>query len=128
DLEAVTRVAVACDEADWGSAAVEEQDILDDWHRPTFDISRDSVVVTTEEGRVVAYSFVMDEREHAELESWGAVDRDHRGHGLGALLVERIEDRAREHAALSESGHAKLRVGVAAVDLAGHELLDARGY
>jgi len=128
DLEAVTGVAVACDLLDWGTAAVEAQDILDDWHRPSFDLSRDSVVVTTEGEEVVAYSFVIDEREHAELESWGAVHPAHRDRGLGTLVLGRIEDRAREHAALAQEGRTMFRTTVASVDRAAVELVRSRGF
>jgi mycothiol synthase len=128
DLEAVTRVAVACDLRDWGTAAVEPQDILDDWHRPSFDLARDSVVVTTGADEVVAYCFVVDERDHAELESWGAVHPAHGGRGLGTLVLERTEERARQHAALAPGGRATFRTSVAAVDRTAIELVRSRGF
>ncbi|MFN2543588.1 MAG: GNAT family N-acetyltransferase [Actinomycetota bacterium] len=128
DLDAVTRVSVACDMLDWGSAAVEAQDILDDWDRPSFDLERDSVVVATEEaGQVVGYGFVATEGDPVELEGWGAVDPDHQGRGIGALLIERMEAIAGVHAARAD-GAVLLRMVVASVNTAAAELVQAHGY
>jgi mycothiol synthase len=89
DLDAVVSVIAASERATQGIVDVTVEDVRSDWERPSFDLSRDTVVVT-DAGRIVAYAEVFSRR------AWVHVHPDHRGRGIGAAILRWTESRARE--------------------------------
>jgi len=62
---------------------------------PGFSPESDGCVVLDAEGRLAAAAIVYDVSEpHVRVTSWGIVDAEHQGRGLGALLFAWILDRA----------------------------------
>jgi len=95
DVEAVTEMMVATDLADTGVSETDADLIRDQWSSPGVEPSEDAWVVTDPNGAVVAYANVSPDGE-GKVKSWGVVHPEHRGRGLGAALLHRIEARASE--------------------------------
>ena len=95
DVEAVTEMLIATDLADTGVSESDVDLIRDQWSSPGFEPTEDAWVVTDPNGSVVAYANVSPDGE-GKLKSWGDVHHDHRGRGLGAALLDRMEARASE--------------------------------
>jgi len=122
DSEAVTQVVVAGDIADFGEPDFTEDDLLDDWKRPRFDLEW---VLAGPTGRIVGYAFVWEAQPGEDIEADAFVLPEYQGRGLGNLLIDVIEERAAEVAA----GRA-MRVGVYAskVNEAKRALLEKHGF
>ncbi|MBM3674589.1 MAG: GNAT family N-acetyltransferase [Actinobacteria bacterium] len=125
DSEAVTQVVVAGDIADFGEPDFTEDDLLDDWKRPRFDLEYDAWVLAGPTGRIVGYAFVWEAQPGEDIEADAFVLPEYQGRGLGNLLIDVIEERAAEVAA----GRA-MRVGVYAskVNEAKRALLEKHGF
>ncbi len=76
--------------------------------------------VVVDEGRVLGVGRAHVEDDCAELEDDSCVHPDVRGRGVGTMLVERLEEWARER------GCARVRAGVITPE--GRDLLEGRGY
>ena len=90
DAPAVFDVYAACEALVQGEPDVLLEDIVADWRRPSFDLARDAVVVTSAD-RVVAEAEVFKGRR-AEV----GVHPDVRGRGIGGALLAWTERRARD--------------------------------
>ncbi len=78
---------------------------------------------------VCAYAWMMARKSHCRLNGWGVVHPDNRGRGLGSALLDLVEKRAMEHAALAPPDEPVIHAtNVAAPDEAAHELLRRRGF
>ncbi len=90
DAAAVTAVMAAQELHDVGEVVIEEADIVADWQRPSYDVTRGTVGVFQGE-RLVGY---------AELGGGdrgdAAVHPDHRGRGIGTELARWMRERGRE--------------------------------
>jgi GNAT superfamily N-acetyltransferase len=116
DSGAVTKLVMACELADDGEVMTDEQDVPSEWSRPSFDPSRD-VVLVFEVERLVAYAEV-----HGARGAWGSVHPDHRGRGIGSALVEWTEAHARRQ------GGAWVGQTVSENEAGTVTLLTSRGY
>jgi mycothiol synthase len=116
DLEAVVDLCVRCDVADLGAPDTDVDDIRALWRRPGYDLDRHSVLVVAG-GQPVGYG------EAFEGEGLGMVDPGWRGRGIGAWLVERIEELAR-----LPGDPPVLEVSAPAGDQAYAELVERAGY
>lgn len=99
DSGEVTQVVVAGDIADFGEPNFTEDDLLDDWKRPRFDLGHDAWVLAGPTGRIVGYAFVWEAQPGADIEADAFVLPEYQGRGLGNLLFDVIEERALEVAA-----------------------------
>ena len=123
DLQAVTALLVAADLADSGRPAFDEDFVRAQWSRHGFDLATDTWLVVGPDSGAAAYAQAREET--AELvTSWGVVHPDHRRRGIGAYLLEQVEERAA--GLMPEGGH--LLVSVTATDRAAATLAVARGY
>jgi mycothiol synthase len=86
DLDAIVAVLAGVLDADF---------IRSEWTGVAFDPARDTWVVEDRAGVVVGYGLAGAEGPGV-VESWGAIRPDRRGEGLGAALLDRIEQRAAE--------------------------------
>jgi mycothiol synthase len=128
DLEAVGALLRAADLADLGEVDFSIEELKDDWRQPQLDMSSDTWLVTSD-GEACAYTWLLARNSHRDLDSWGVVHPDHRGRGLGTFLIEVVERRAAEHAALTPSGErSTLLFHTLGVDTAARTLLESRGF
>lgn len=119
DAEAVAGLIVACDVAEgittWPVSAI---DVLEDWERPRFDLSRDTRLYLSED-RLVAFGEVWEKEPGGVHEVFCAVDPDHRGLGLGSTLIDWSEERV---------AAGKIHNFVSGSNDTAKEMLGARGY
>jgi len=123
DLDAVVDVFKACDLVDVGFVDPARDHIEDDWRSTTYDLGRDSRVVTMADA-VVGYASVGGLDPSSSLVMFGRVHPDHRGRGIGGAIVSWGEAHALE---LSRSVPV-VRSPVPATDAAARELLERAGY
>jgi GNAT superfamily N-acetyltransferase len=90
DAEAVLTVVNAAEKQDIGQVMAELEDLLGDWQRPSFDLSRQAIGVFEGES-LVAFGEVF--KAHAEA----AVEPEHRSRGIGTWLADWLEWCARRH-------------------------------
>lgn len=89
DAEEVFAVMAARDLADLGVADCTLEDVLAVWANPDIDLARDCAVVETPDGEIVGTALV-DARCAVVY-----VHPDHEGRGIGTMLREFSEGRAR---------------------------------
>jgi mycothiol synthase len=121
DAQAVTDLVVAFDVDEFGAPDFELDDLLADWGSPGFDLERDAWVAETPEGALAAYALL---RFDGDADVF--VHPEHRGQGIGSMLLERVERRALERAAPGTT----IVVGQAlsTANQSGRELLRRAGY
>ena len=96
DAAAIADVVQALDVADFGEPDFSEQDLLDDWMRPRFELLRDSWVLNGPTGRVIGYAYVWEAQPGREIEGDAFVLPEYSGRGLGSQFLDLMETRARE--------------------------------
>ncbi len=94
DLEAVTELIVACEDAETGIAAVSEEEIENSWQESGFTLRADAWVIVTKRGQIVGYADVRRSGGY-QLTSLLRVHPYYLGRGIGTLLVWLTEERAR---------------------------------
>jgi mycothiol synthase len=125
DSVAVAQVVVAGDIADFGEPDFTEDDLIDDWSRPRFELDRDAWLLTGPTGRVVGYAFVWEAQPDAVMEGDAFVLPEYAGRGLGTLLLELMEGRANE---LAAGRPVTLGIYASHVNTTKRELLERRGF
>lgn len=127
---AFTKIVSDADDTDEPYAADDLVEELDD---TAIDPARDTIAVEDEHGTLVAVGQVMAPMVRADgtvrADFAGFVHPDHRGRGIGAVLLDRLQRRAGEVAAQRHPGIAVLRhthVGASVSDA--RALLEANGY
>ena len=124
DLNAVGDVLVA-DQREGAEESILDADFVRQvWSRPEFDLATDAWVLTDGAGTIVAYG--QARREEPDIVgSWGVVQPEHRGRGIGPWLLDRIE--ARASLLLAGVPAPRLRHSVNATDPAAAAMLARRG-
>ena len=89
DARAMYELFAASEQADTGEVAIEPEDIVGDWQRPSFDLEQESVGVFDGEVLVAAAEVYKTRRAEA------TVHPDHRGRGIGTWLVHWVEECSR---------------------------------
>jgi mycothiol synthase len=119
DADAVANVLAVA-----GQTVLDADFLRDEWSRAGFDLTTESGVVVDGEGTVIAYAQALRD-EPSIVEGWGVVHPKHRGRGIGASLMNRIEQRAHELVAGLPS--VRFRHAIDAGDRAAAAILRARG-
>jgi mycothiol synthase len=128
DLLAVGRLVRSADIADWGKVNTSDEEIAEDWSLPQLDLARDTWLIWSGSD-LCAYAWLLGRGDHCELDGWGIVHPSYRGRGLGSYLLDVVEARAGEHAALAPPDQVVLhRTNVAASDHAARQLLRRKGF
>ncbi len=127
DADAIHTLTAAVDLADSGEAegySVEE--LRDEWSG--LDMERDTWVVESPNGEIVGYAYIGD-RRHVRMDVEGYVHPEHRGTGIGTVLVRASEARARDHVPLAPEGaRVVLHNWINGKDAAARALLEREGY
>ncbi|MBK5288386.1 MAG: GNAT family N-acetyltransferase [Acidimicrobiia bacterium] len=125
DALAIVDVVQAHDIADFGEPDFTEQDLLDDWGRPRFELARDAWVLSGPTGRTIGYAYVWEAQLDQEFEADAFVMPEYSGRGLGTQLLDLIHDRARE---LAGGRAMTLGVFVSSANEDKRNLLERRGF
>jgi mycothiol synthase len=104
DVSRVVELLVACDVAETGAPDVNEADLASDWEQPRVDLARDAWIVERDDGRIVAYAYLWDRADHADFDGNLHVRPGEDFELFAPVLLERIEERAREQAVLAAPG------------------------
>jgi mycothiol synthase len=128
DAQALVDLMVAIDIDEQGSPDTEIEDLQADWSLPRFDKVRDSWTIAAPDRSFAGYGWVWDRVPHVDLQADVHVHPKHRALGLEQALLDRIEERGREHVPVAPAGE---KVTVAVFAMAGTSLariLEERGY
>lgn len=94
DAVPVANLVRASEIHDVGEALIDDEDIVGDWQRPSFDLASQSVGIVDDgigdKGTLIAFAEVFKGR-YADA----TVHPDHRGRGIGTALARWAQDRAR---------------------------------
>lgn len=102
DVNAVAKLIYDVCEADGDtSVAASAEDMEHEWHEEGFTLDTDAFVVEAEDGRIVGYAELFNEKDHAHLNTDLYVHPAFKEQGIGEALLARIEQRAREEIALA---------------------------
>ena len=128
DAQALVDLMVAIDVEEQGAPDTEIEDLKADWAQPRFDKGRDAWTITAPDRSFAGYGWVWDRVPHVDLQADLYVHPKHRGIGLEQVLLDRIEERGREHLPDAPAGET---VTVAVFAMAGTplaEILERRDY
>ncbi|HET7928003.1 MAG TPA: GNAT family N-acetyltransferase [Actinomycetota bacterium] len=125
EVEDVAEMLVAVDLADTGTSESDADLIRDQWSSPGFLPSEDAWVINDSNRTILAYGSVTPDGE-GKCKSWGVVHHDHRGRGLGAALLDRMEARASER--LRGIPKSVLHTAVNDKDASAAALVRSRGF
>ncbi len=129
DAEAVTNMANRQTRHDTGVAETTVERTLTWWREPTRDLGRDSLVIATEAGEIVANIDYSEYDPFDENEFDLAIDPDWRDRGIEDALLDWVEGRARESIAKAPGGsRVTLETRVTEARLADQDRLRRRGY
>ena len=119
DAAEVADLIVACDVADGVMVSpVSATDVLEDWERPRFDLSRDSQLYFSGD-RLVAFGEVWEKEPGGVHEVFCSVDPGHLGLGLGSALIDWSEERV---------ATATIHNFISGSNETARGMLEARGY
>jgi mycothiol synthase len=104
DLQPVVDLMNACHVADVGYEDSTAEDLSADWALPRFDLARDAWLVIGPDHGLVAYAWTWDKKPHADIYGDLYVRPEHRGREIETVLLERIEERARDHESAASPG------------------------
>ncbi|HRE46141.1 MAG TPA: GNAT family N-acetyltransferase [Aggregatilineales bacterium] len=97
DVEAIVDVLNAAQTADGGDPITSAEDAKREWEDPMTNLTTDTFILATAEGRVVAYGDVFDKREPlTRVYHFGRVHPDFWGQGVGTRLLQILEERAHQ--------------------------------
>jgi ribosomal protein S18 acetylase RimI-like enzyme len=125
DIEDMTDMLVSTDLADTVTSESDADLIRDQWSSPGFQPSDDAWVITDPNRAIVSYGG-RDTRWRGQDQVVGEIHHDHRGRGLGATLLDRMEARAYER--LRGIPAAKLHTAVNGADASAAELVRSRAF
>ncbi len=125
DASAIAKVVQALDIADFGEPNFTEQDLLDDWLRPRFDLEHDAWVLNGPTGRVIGYGYVWEAVVDREIDADAYVLPEYSGRGLGGQLLGLVEARAEE---LCAGRGMALGVFASSANEYKRKLLERRGF
>jgi len=101
DAEGIVALLVAGDIADLGRPDSTLEDLQADWTHPRFDRSRDTWIVVAPDRAIVGYAWAWDRVPHIDVQADVHVLPEHRGKGIEEVLLDLLEGRGREHAAVA---------------------------
>src|SRR5439155_20970867 len=129
DLGDVARMLRTIDIHDTGHPDMGESELASDWRHPGLVLATDTWLVFDADGNLTAYAWLLPRDGHVRLNGWGAVHPDHRGRGIGTLLLDLSEGRAVEHRAEAPPERdVEIEIGTMAPDHDVRAMLETRGF
>ena len=129
DVEAVVDLLTACSIELIGNPELGVDEIRTGWQRPSFNLETDTLVMLAPDGQIVGYSAVWDNAPHVCIFVDGSARPEYRGQGIGMVLCQWAEDRARQSIPKApEAARVALRQEKLSTDEAARALLRGQGY
>lgn len=130
DAESLARMFNADSQRLFGVNQHDAENLATEWQTPGFDLGRDARVVLAPSGKPVGYAEVWDiDAPHVRLWSWGCVDPEERGRGIGSALLAWQEERGLATLDLAPAGsRVSLRQTASSLDEPAGRLLASCGY
>jgi mycothiol synthase len=130
DVEAVAQLTLdVCSRDGDAAVATSAADLRQSWQDPGFDLSENSWVVETADGKIVGYEELYDHHGHAALEGDGYVHPQFEGLGVGTAMLRVMEIRARQLMERAEPDlHVYIRNCMGLSDARSHEMHRNEGY
>jgi mycothiol synthase len=130
DLEPVAKLILDVLTADDDAiSAVTPQELEREWRSAGFTLEKDAWVVTTDDGRVVGFEEFIHRHAHAYFNGDGYVHPEFRGLGIGTVLLQEVEERARMEMQLAEPDvRVYIRNGMSAADKSARAIHESEGY
>jgi mycothiol synthase len=129
DLEGAVATFNACSMELIGEEAHDVEVIRAEWESPGLTIEEDTRVVEAPDGSIAGYVEVWNTAPHVRPFTWVRVHPEHRGRGVGSLLLEWGEGHA--HASIAkapEGARVVLQQEILTTDEASQALLKGAGY
>lgn len=120
-------MAHACDVHEIGEPDTELRHLTDDLADPTVDRERDTWLVRTSEGSPAGFAILIGREPSGIQRSFARVHPEHRGEGLGKLLLRSIVERARARVP-GGAGTPVLHTEISANDRAAGTLVRSYGF
>lgn len=103
DVHAVAKLIYEVCEADGDvTVATTPEDLNNEWHSEKFNPETDSCVIETNDGQIIGYGEFYNEKDHAHLGADIYVHPQFKERGLINVLLQKVEERAREEMKLAE--------------------------
>lgn len=129
DAAAVADLVNATARDEVGGAETEANDILSQWKDPERTLEDEDWLVVAPGGQIVGYLELYEYPPYTVFEFDGYVHPDHQGKGIGSLVLDTIERRARREMHRAEAGtRVTLRTRVWNTACRAHTLLEAHGF
>jgi len=129
DLEAAVALFNACSIEQVGKAEHDVEETRTDWGFHTFNLETDTQVVIAPDGKLVGYIGIWDSEPHVRLYGFGRVRPESRGQGIGTVLCQWAEARARQAIPKAPEGSRVVALQSAlSTDAAAQELLAKQNY
>ena len=112
-----------------GTPSFTEDELAADWQEPGFSLATDSRVVTAPDGQIAGMSDSFCRSPYVRHTSWGRVHPAHFGLGIGTVLTQWAEGRARQRmVAAPPEARVTVRCQNSESDQAAAEMLKSLGY
>lgn len=138
DLEAITRLIMTCDIAEYGMLDATIEDLRTEWRQSRFNLETDAWIIVTARGQLVGFASVWHSapvspangcQESVPIYMYICVHPQYRGRGIGTLLLRLAEERARQDTLEAPAGvRISLRSTVGNVNTTAGRLLEHEGY
>lgn len=129
DVAAATNLFNRCSMEQVGRSEFKADELRYEWQSPGFDLERDTRLIFAPEGRLAAYVELWAMAPYVAMYSWGRVDPQYRGLGLGWTMLQWAKDAAHQRLSLAPD-HARVILVQSALstDLLAQELFEAAGF
>ncbi|GAB1470667.1 GNAT family N-acetyltransferase [Chloroflexota bacterium] len=103
DANAVAElIYIVCEAGGIANLADTPEDLLHEWSKEGFNLETDAFLVETAEGKLVGFEVVFNEKDYAHFFTDGYVHPDFQKRGIGTVLLQSVEERAREMMQLAD--------------------------
>jgi len=129
DMFGALALANACSQESMGTDEFTIEDYRNSWGDPARDIATDTRIAETADGTIVGCVELWNNAPYVSCWIWGCVHPEFRGHGIGTVLMDWAENRARVTLDRAPAGtRVVLEVSTSSFHQPSIDLLSERGF